>query len=60
MSRYRITWECCTPSCQEKQETTDACREPPIIGAEKKISRCGSCLSAWHRIIMAELLGAAL
>ena len=20
MSRYKVTWECCTPSCQERQE----------------------------------------
>ena len=59
MSRYKVTWECCTPSCQERQETTDTYHKPPRVGDEKKISRCGSCLSAWHKIIMADLLEAA-
>ena len=60
MPRYKITWECCTPSCPETLETVDTYNEPPRQGDEKKLSRCGSCLSVWHRIIMADLLEAAL
>ena len=58
ISRYRITWECCTPGCQESTETIETCRELPRVGDVKKLSRC-VCLSAWHKITGVDLQEAA-